>query len=141
MLNKVQIIGNLGRDPEIKTVGSGKVANFSVAVTEKWKDKNGEKKEATEWVNVAVWQEGLIGVIERYVKKGSRVYIEGKMKTRKYEKDGVTHYATDVVLSGFGGQLILLGDPKGDAHEPSNTGGGGTSAPAADLDDDDPIPF
>lgn len=123
-LNKVQLIGRLGKDPEIRTVGSGdKVANFSMAMTEKWTDKrSGEKKEKTEWANVTVWGDGLVGVVERYVKKGDLLYVEGKFSTRKWEKDGKTNYATEVVIQGMGGALTMLGS-KGD----SSGGGGGSN--------------
>lgn len=114
-LNQVQLIGNLGKDPEIRSVQSGdRVANFSVACGESWKDKNtGEKKEKTEWVNVVVWGNGLVDVIEKYVKKGSRIFVTGQFRTRKYEKDGVTHYNSECVVQGLGGRILLLGDGGG----------------------------
>lgn len=152
-LNRVQAIGNVGKDPEVKTLQNGaRVANFSIAVTEKWKDKqSGEQKEATEWMNIVVWSDGLIRVIEQYVHKGSKLYVEGQFKTRLYEKDGVKHYNTEVVIQGFGGSIQLLGDPKGERQEPESSYSGGgysekdTRRPAdsqgftADLDDE--IPF
>lgn len=116
-LNKVQLIGNLGRDPEIRRMQSGtQVANFSVACNEIWKDKHtGEKKESVEWVNVVVFSEPLVKVIEQYVKKGSRIYIEGKLKTRKWQhQDGSDRYSTEVVLNAFQSQLILLDSRSGD---------------------------
>lgn len=152
-LNRVQLIGHVGKDPEIRSFTNGnRVANFSIACSESWIDKStGEKKEKTEWVNVAVFNDGLIGVVERYVKKGSKLFVEGKFQTRKYEKDGRDHYSTEVVIQNFGGQIILLGDPKSDG-ERANSGGGGynkanaRTEPAtarAGYDDgpDDPIPF
>jgi len=155
-LNRVTLIGNCGRDPEVRTTsGGGKVASFSVATSETWRDKaSGEKRERTEWHNVVVWNEGLIGVIEQYVKKGSMIMIEGQMQTREWEKDGVKRYTTEVVLSGFGGQLILLGDPRGSdrppaateppAGRPTTTNGYGDAkgrASGYDKKLDDEIPF
>ena len=116
-LNKVMLIGNVGNDPDIKSMPSGdKVANFSVATSESWKDKaTGEKKEKTEWHRVVVFNKGLVGVIESYVKKGSKIYISGKLQTRKWkDKDGVEKYSTEVVLSGFDGELVLLGGKQAD---------------------------
>src|ERR1700761_8586618 len=111
-LNMFQGIGNVGKNPEIRTLNSGdKVANFSLAMTEKWKDKtSGEKKEKTEWLNVAVFGDGLVGVIDRYVKKGSKLYVQGAIQTRKYEKDGRDHYATELIVRGMNGKIVLLGD-------------------------------
>lgn len=114
-LNKVFIIGHLGNDPEIKTMQSGdRVANFSVAATESWKDKStGERKERTEWLRVVVFNQGLIKVCENYLNKGSKVYIEGRIETRSWEKDGQKQYATEVVLRPYQGDIILL-DKKGE---------------------------
>jgi len=117
-LNKVMLIGNVGNDPDIKSMPSGdKVANFSVATSESWKDKaTGEKKEKTEWHRIVVFNRGLVGVIENYVKKGSKIYIAGKLQTRKWkDKDGVEKYSTEIVLSGFDGELVLLGGKQADA--------------------------
>jgi single-strand DNA-binding protein len=113
-VNKVQIIGNLGRDPEIRSFSNGgRVCNIRVATTEKWKSKDGERKEHTEWHSVAIFQEGLVGVCEKYLKKGSKVYVEGTLKTRKYQaQDGSDRYSTEIVLQGFGGTLVML-DSKG----------------------------
>ena len=119
-VNKVILIGNVGKDPEVRTFNNGgKVCNFSIATSESWKDKQtGERKEKTDWHNVAVFNEGLIGIIERYVKKGSKVYIEGALKTRKWQdRDGNDRYTTEVVLQGFNGNLTLL--------DSRNSGGGG----------------
>jgi len=109
MLNKVSLIGNCGDNPEIRTTKSGdEVANIRLAVSEKWKDKlSGEQKEYTEWINITVWG-NLVQVVKNYVKKGSKIYVEGKYKTRQWEKNGEKRYSTEVVLQGFGGQLILL---------------------------------
>lgn len=119
-VNKVILIGNLGKDPEIRSMQSGdKVASFSIATSENWKDKaTGERKEKTEWHRVSVWNQGLVKVIESYVKKGSKVYIEGQLETRKWtDKDGVEKYSTEVVLRPFRGELTML----------DSKGGGGSS--------------
>ncbi len=119
-VNKVILIGNVGKDPEVRTFNNGgKVCNFSIATSESWKDKQtGERKEKTDWHNVAVFNEGLVGIIERYVKKGSKVYIEGALKTRKWQdRDGNDRYTTEVVLQGFNGNMTLL--------DSRNSGGGG----------------
>jgi single-strand DNA-binding protein len=145
-LNKVMLIGNLGADPEIRSFqNGGKVANLRLATSESWKDKStGEKRERTEWHTVAIFNDGLVGVVERFLKKGSKVYIEGQLQTRKWQdKDGADRYSTEVVLQGFGGTLVMLDGAK------SSGGGGGdytptpTPTPSAepypDIDDD--IPF
>ena len=126
-VNKVILIGNLGKDPEVRTFGNGgKVANFSVATSESWRDKqSGERKEKTEWTNVAIFNDGLVGIVEKYVKKGSKVYIEGKLQTRKWQdRDGNDRYTTEVVLQGYGGQLTLL-DSRNSQGGGGNYGGGG----------------
>ena len=150
-LNKVEFIGNLGKDPKVATLTSGtRVVSFSMAMTESWKDKNtGEKKERTEWANIVVFNEDLGKVAEQYLKKGSKVFIEGEFRTRKYQApDGSDRWATEVVVPNFGGKLILLGDARGTPSENDYgarpaTGSGSTTARsdnlAADLDDD--IPF
>jgi single-strand DNA-binding protein len=110
-VNKVILVGNVGADPEVRTLPSGnKVVNLTVATSENWKDKNsGERKEKTEWHRVVIFSEGLARVAEQYVKKGSKVYLEGSLQTRKWaDKDGVEKYTTEVVLQGFGGQLTML---------------------------------
>ena len=139
-LNKVTLIGNLGADPEVKTFSNGgKVCNLRIATSESWKDKNtGEKKEKTEWHTVAIFQEGLVGICERYLKKGSSVYLEGKLQTRKWQdQSGNDRYSTEVVLQGFDGKLVMLGGGSGGASGGGDTGGqsqGGTET-------DDEIPF
>ncbi|KAB0269028.1 single-stranded DNA-binding protein [Microvirga brassicacearum] len=109
-LNEVSIIGNLGRDPEVRRLGNGNpVVSFSVACTESWKDKQtGERKEATEWINVVIYNENIARVAEQYLRKGSKAFIRGKFKTRKWEKDGQKHYSSEVVIENFGGTLLLL---------------------------------
>lgn len=118
-VNKVIILGNLGADPEIRTFGNGgKVANLRIATSERWRDKNtGENREKTEWHSVAIFSEGLVRVVEQYLKKGSSVYIEGKLQTRKWQdQSGNDRYSTEVVLQGFDSKLVMLG---------GNQGGGG----------------
>lgn len=142
-LNKVTLIGRLGKDPEIKNLNSGdKVANFSMAMSETWKDKQtGERKEKTEWANVAVFGDGIVGVIDKYVSKGSLIYIEGQLKTRTYEKNGETRYVTEVVLSGMNGKLVLL---SGKADSERSDGGGGSrqQSRSSQMEErDDEIPF
>lgn len=110
MLNKAVIIGRLGKDPEIKQLANGnKVCNFSVATSESYKNKAGEKVENTEWHNVVVWNPHLIKIVESYISKGTLIYIEGKIKTRKWEdKNGNAHYNTEIVIENFGGEIKIL---------------------------------
>jgi single-strand DNA-binding protein len=120
-VNKVILIGNLGADPEIKSFqNGGKIANIRIATSENWKDRmTGERKERTEWHNVVINGEGLVGVVERYLKKGSKVYIEGSLRTRKWQdRDGNDRYTTEVVIAGMGGTLTMLDGAPG--------GGGGS---------------
>lgn len=116
-VNKVILIGNLGADPEIKSFqNGGKIANIRIATSEQWKDRmTGERKERTEWHNVVINGDGLVGVVERYLKKGSKVYIEGSLRTRKWQdRDGNDKYTTEVVIAGMGGTLTMLdGAPGG----------------------------
>ncbi|MGB3690467.1 MAG: single-stranded DNA-binding protein [Jannaschia helgolandensis] len=125
-VNKVILIGNLGRDPEIRTFGNGgKVCNLRIATSETWRDKtSGERKEKTEWHSVAIFNEGLVRIAEQYLKKGSKVYLEGQLQTRKWQdQSGADRYSTDVVLQGFNGTLTML-DGRG---EGGGSGGGGGS--------------
>lgn len=111
-VNKVILIGNVGKDPDIRTTSEGKkIANFTIATSESWK-KDGERKERTEWHRVVIFQDALAGIVQQYVKKGSKVYVEGQLQTRSYEKDGHTNYTTEVVLTGFNGTLTMLDGPK-----------------------------
>ncbi len=122
-VNKVILIGNLGRDPEIRTFqNGGKVANLRIATSEQWKDRNtGERKERTEWHSVAIMSEGLVNVVERFLKKGSKVYVEGQLETRKWQdQSGQERYTTEIVLRGFNGTLQML-----DGREGGGAGGGG----------------
>ena len=117
-VNKVILIGNLGADPEIRTFqNGGKVCNLRVATSESWKDKNsGEKRERTEWHTVAIF-DGLVSIAERYLKKGSKVYLEGKLTTRKWQdQSGNDRYSTEVVLQGFGASLVMLDGPGGESR-------------------------
>ena len=118
-LNKVTLIGNLGADPEVRTMGNGKkVATFSLATTENWTDKStNERKEATEWHRVVVFNEVLLRVVEDYVKKGSKLYLEGNLQTRKWQdQSGQDRYTTEIVVQNFKGTLILL-DSRGDSTQ------------------------
>jgi len=122
-VNKVILIGNLGADPEVRTFqNGGKVCNLRIATSETWKDKNtGERREKTEWHTVAIFSEGLVRVCEQYLKKGSKVYIEGALQTRKWQdQSGNDRYSTEVVLSGFNGTLVML-----DGRSGGGSGGGG----------------
>jgi single-strand DNA-binding protein len=150
-VNKVILVGNLGRDPEIRsTQDGGRVANLSVATSETWRDRTtGERRERTEWHRVVMFNERLADVAEKYLRKGSKVYVEGQLQTRKWTgQDGQERYTTEVVLQRFRGELTML-DGRGadtggrDYEEPSGgaaSGPGGGSAPTRD-DLDDEIPF
>ncbi|MBN8521124.1 MAG: single-stranded DNA-binding protein [Alphaproteobacteria bacterium] len=158
-VNKVILVGNVGQDPEIRSMQSGdKVASFSVATSESWKDKtSGEKKEKTEWHRVSVWNQGLVKIIESYVKKGSKVYLEGALETRKWQdKDGQDKYTTEVVLRAYRGELTLLdsrgggqgggysnnnGGPDYEAPMSSGSSGGSSKRPAPVDELEDEIPF
>jgi single-strand DNA-binding protein len=126
-LNKVMLIGNLGKDPEVRTFANGgKVCNFSIATSESWKDRNtGERQEKTEWHNVAIFNEGLAGVAERYLKKGSKVYIEGQLQTRKWtDQNGQDRYTTEVVLRGPNSVMTMLDGAPGGGGGGGGMGGG-----------------
>ncbi len=158
-VNKVILIGNLGRDPEIRSTNDGtRVANLSVATSESWKDKaSGERKERTEWHRVVVFNERLVDIIEKYLKKGSKVYLEGSLQTRKWtDKDNQERYTTEVVLGKFRGELTMLDGARSGAGGGDFAGGGdapaleaasagaaraprGTKGSPAELDDE--IPF
>lgn len=119
MLNQVSLIGNLGADPEVRHLNNGdKVANLRLAVSETWRDKStGERKEKTEWINITIFGP-LAGVAEQYLRKGSKVFVQGKFSTRKFtNRDGKDQYATEVVLQNFGGTLEMLGDPQGSRND------------------------
>ena len=130
-VNKVILIGNLGKDPEIRTLNSGdRVANLRIATSEQWRDKaTGERKEKTEWHQIVIFNENIVKVAENYLKKGSTVYIEGSLQTRKYtDAQGVEKYSTEIVLQRFNGQLTMLGgrnDSQGGGQGGGYGGGGG----------------
>ncbi len=165
-INKVIIVGNLGKDPEVRTFANGgKVCNFSVATSESWKDKQtGERKEKTEWHNISIYNEGLAGVAEKYLRKGSKVYLEGKLQTRKWQdQSGNDRYSTDVVLQGYDAKMEMLDSRQGGGGQGGGndgwgggqsgggsndgwgqTGGGssgGQGGGAFDSDLDDDVPF
>ncbi len=144
-LNKVTLIGNLGKDPEIRSTTDGReIANFSIATSESWKDKStGEKKEKTEWHNIAVFSEGLVRVIKSYLKKGSKVYIEGQLQTRKWtDKDNNERYTTEIVLQNYNSALILLDFKNDDSSGSYNEKDSVRMVPVFDNSDlDDQIPF
>jgi single-strand DNA-binding protein len=148
-VNKVILVGNLGRDPEVRSTQDGKkIVNFSVATSETWKDRSsGERRERTEWHRVVIFNEHLAKIAEQYIHKGSKVYLEGQLQTRKWtDQAGVEKYTTEVVLQNFRGELQML-DSRGQGGEGGGGGGGsfesgGGSAPAGGFDDlDDEIPF
>jgi len=162
-VNKVILIGNLGADPEIRHTQDGRpIANLRIATSESWRDKStGERREKTEWHNVAIFNEGLCKIAEQYLRKGSKVYIEGQLQTRKWQdRDGNDRYSTEVVLQGFNGTLTMLdgrssGTESGQSagmresgqsgydRGPSGGSRGGSRQPAESFDQDldDEIPF
>ena len=158
-VNKVILVGNLGSDPEIRHTQDGRpIATFSVATSDSWRDKNtGERREKTEWHRVVIFSEGLVKIVEQYIKKGSKVYIEGSLQTRKWtDQSGVEKYTTEVVIQGFNGTLTMLdsrnsggasagyggGDSFGQSgpmDSPGGSGGGQAQNFTRDLDDE--VPF
>lgn len=158
-VNKVILVGNLGADPEIRYMNNGRpVCNLRVATSESWRDREtGERKERTEWHRVVIFNEGLCKIAEQYLKKGSKVYLEGQLQTRQYEQDGSTRYVTEVVLQGFNSALTMLdsagggqggsfGGPSGGYGSAPSGGGerggyGGPSGSGLGGDFDDDIPF
>ena len=153
-VNKAILLGNLGRDPEIRSMQSGsKMANFSIATSKRWKDRNTqEQKEKTSWHNIVVFGDGLVDIVEKYVKKGSKIYVEGELQTRKWQdKDGNDRYTTEVILQGYNCNLTLL-DSRNNSQVSSDTSGqidqsksiddNSFSAQNADSDDlEEDIPF
>lgn len=126
-VNKVILIGNLGADPEVKSFqNGGRIANLRIATSESWKDRQtGERKERTEWHSVVIQSEGLVGVVERYLRKGSKVYIEGQLRTRKWQdQSGNDRYTTEVSVGGTGGVLTMLDGAPGGAGGGQRSGGG-----------------
>lgn len=141
-VNKVILVGNLGQDPEVKSFqNGGRIANLRIATSESWKDKaSGERKERTEWHTVTVQSDGLVGVVERYLRKGSKVYVEGSLRTRKWQdQSGADRYSTEISI-GMNGALVMLdGKQSGGTDAPSEPQRNSRNAPADNLDDD--IPF
>lgn len=137
MLNQCQFIGRVGQNPEIRATQSGKkVANFTLAVSEKYKDKNGQQQEVCEWVRVVCWSEGLVKVIESYVNKGDLLFISGKMKTRKWQdQSGVDKYSTEIVMQGFDAKLTMLGSSGNNEKQPAQQS---QQQPVDDMGDDLP---
>ncbi|MBI1406770.1 MAG: single-stranded DNA-binding protein [Caulobacter sp.] len=159
-VNKVILVGNLGKDPEIRTLNSGdRVANLSIATSETWRDRtSGERKEKTEWHRVVIFNDNIVKVAEQYLKKGSTVYVEGSLQTRKWtDQQGVEKYSTEIVLQKFRGELTMLGgrgdgggdrdsDYGGGQSSGGGFGGGQRSQPSGPREDfsadlDDEIPF
>lgn len=146
MFNRVTLIGNVGQDPEIKTMNNGgKVANLSLATSESWKDKNtGERKEKVEWHRITVFNEGLIGVIENYIHKGSKLFVEGQIETRKYQdKDGQDRYTTEIVLKAYNGVIKMLDGKSSGDNTQAQTAHNEAKANGYQAQDDleDEIPF
>ncbi|MGE4339433.1 MAG: single-stranded DNA-binding protein [Pigmentiphaga sp.] len=153
-VNKVILVGYLGKDPEIRTTSADrKVAGFSLATSEQWRDKNtGERKERTEWHQIVVFSEGLVKIAEAYLRKGAQVYLEGQLQTRKWQdKDGNDRYSTEVVLQGFNATLTMLGgkrddggryDAAGRGMDPDRAAGSSPQASSRGYEDlDDEVPF
>jgi single-strand DNA-binding protein len=143
-LNKVCLIGNLGKDPEIRSMQDGReIANLTVATSESWKDKNtGERKEKTEWHRVVIFSEGLVKVAKSYLKKGSKVYLEGQLQTRKWtDKDGQEKYSTEVVMQGFNAALVMLNKVERDADDDDQAPPPRAQAATGSRVIDDEIPF
>lgn len=155
-VNKVILVGNLGRDPEVRSFqNGGKVCNLRIATSETWKDRNtGERRERTEWHSIAIFNEGLVRVAEQYLRKGSKIYVEGQLQTRKWQdQSGQDRYSTEVVLQGFGSTLVMLdgrgeggggpygGGQSGGQSDPYGAPTGGAPAPASQDVNDDEIPF
>ena len=147
-LNKVQLIGRLGADPEIKQMVNGKnVARLSIATSQSWKDKSSERKEKTEWHRVVIFNEGLVNVVQQYVKKGANVYVEGQLSTRKWkdESTGQDKYSTEIVLQGYNSSLTML-DSRGNNGNSNLVSENKSALPNDNLnqdksDLDDEIPF
>ncbi|CAO5678768.1 MAG: Single-stranded DNA-binding protein [Holosporales bacterium] len=141
-VNKVIIVGNLGKDPEIRQTQDGmKIANFSVATSETWKDKiTGERKEKTEWHRIVVMSENISNVVEQYVRKGSKVYVEGQLQTRKWtDAAGIERYTTEVVIGRYKGELTMLDSKTGNAPQALEYGAPSYDMPASSIDDEPPF--
>ncbi len=147
-INKVILVGNVGGDPEIRSTQDGReIASFTLATSESWKDKNtGEKKDKTEWHRIVIFSQGLVGIVKSYVKKGSKIYIEGSLQTRKWtDNSGVEKYTTEVVLQNYGGTMQLLDSNRNSQNSSSNNDSASNNSrsqnnvSAEEIDDD--IPF
>lgn len=141
-INKVILIGNVGRDPEIRSTQDGKeIASITLATSESWKDKmSGERKERTEWHRIVVFAEGLVNIIKNYVKKGSKLYVEGALQTRKWvDTSGVERYTTEITLQGFNAVLLMLDSNRNNVDHGSGTASSGGAFNAEEIDDE--IPF
>ena len=142
-VNKAIIVGNVGKDPEVRSTNDGReIATLTVATSQSWRDKaSGEKKEKTEWHRVVVFNDGLVNVIKNYIKKGSKIYIEGALHTRKWtDKDGVERYTTEIVLQGFGGVITMLSGSGGSKGQES-VDQPQQSSPGNSESIDDEVPF
>lgn len=142
-LNQFTLTGRLGADPEVRRTQAGKpIVNMRVAVSETWRDQSGERKEKTEWVSAVIFSEGLCKVAEQYLKKGSKVLLQGKIATRKWQdQSGNDKYSTELVLQGFDAKLIMLDGPSGERKPETEKRDSYGNQPANDLDDFDRIPF
>lgn len=145
-INKVILIGNVGQDPDLRATQDGReIANFSLATTESWKDKNtGEKKDKTEWHRIVVFSQGLVGIVKNYVKKGSKIYIEGSLQTRKWtDNNGVEKYSTEIILNNFNSVLQILSSGKNKELEEHDKAFDKAVAPITkeDFIEDNDIPF
>lgn len=143
-INKVTLIGNVGRDPEIRTTQDGKeIASITLATSDSWKDKqSGERKERTEWHRVVIFADGLVNIVKNYVKKGSKLYVEGSLQTRKWvDNSGVERYTTEITLQGFGAVLLMLDNNRNgnDHHNSNHSSSTGSNFNAEEIDDE--IPF
>ena len=159
-VNKVILVGNTGADPEVRSMQDGReMATFSLATSDSWKDRDGNRQEKTQWHRVVIFSPGLVGVVKQYVKKGAKLYIEGQLQTRKYtDKSGIERYSTEVVLSAYNSSLTMLDSRQGgggggwqdgggtggssyDGGAGGGSSGGGTGGSTSTTDFDDDIPF
>lgn len=147
-INKVILVGNVGQDPEIRSMGDGReIANFSLATSDSWKDKNtGEKKEKTEWHRVVIFSPGLVNIVKNYIKKGSKIYIEGSLQTRKWsDNQGVEKYTTEIILQNFNSTLQILDsrdrNSSSDPYASESSNQKSRSNDIAVEENDDEIPF
>lgn len=144
-INKAILVGRLGKDPELRAMQSGtQVCSFTLATSETWKDKSGQKQEKTEWHNIVVFNDSLAKLASQYLKKGSRVYIEGQIRTRKYEKDGVDRYTTEIVLGSFDAVLRFLDPAKGTEEGDAPKAAAPKAKPKSQVIEelaDDEVPF